>query len=70
MERLGFNKNLFFVMDSRSNIIGLLISELLYSFMLHCLLQKGIGHLENKRIKLTVYQAWVFNLPSTFNSTN
>lgn len=57
-------------MDSRSNIIGLLISEWFYSFfLLHCLLQKDIGHLENKHIKLTIYQAWVFNLPSTFNST-
>lgn len=70
MERLSFNRKLFFVMDSRSNIIGLLISEWFYScFLLHCLLQKGIGHLENKRIKLTIYWAWVSNLPSTFNST-
>lgn len=66
MERLGFSKKLFFVMGSRSNIIGLLIGELFYSFLLHCQLQKYIGYLENKHIKLTVYEAWVLKLPSTF----
>lgn len=57
MGRLGFSKKLFFVMGSRRNIIGLLISELFYSFLLHCQLQKNIGYLENKHIKLTVYEA-------------
>lgn len=50
-------------MEYRSNIIALLISELFhFSSLLHCLLQKGIGHLENKHIKLTIYQTCVFNL--------
>lgn len=49
-------------MEHTSNIIALLISELFHPFLLHCLLQKGIGHLEKKHIKLTVYQTCVFNL--------